>query len=352
MEEMTKTDRSQQWQTIYGYILGFQATWIADIGLKVGLFEAISRAGNSGLSEAQLAEQLGYDRRYVEVWCRAAYAFEFLDWDEAQGYRLAPHMDELLLDPSKPDFLGGRVQFYSALYEDFKAFPDYLQSGDIWPRSEHNPWILEALKNLTKPDPPIFTKEVLPQAPETLKRLDQGGRILDIGSGAGFGVVHFAERFPESEVVGVEYDESSVELARSSVADSQAAARVEIRHADANGLEDEDSFDLAVMNIALHETGSWDDFKNVLRRVHRALRPGGTALISELPYPDKVSQYRDHPVYKMLAGVQVHEALVGCGKITQGELHQLLETAAFENLRVVDQSNPARFVMLAEKPMH
>ena len=49
----------------------------------------------------------------------------------------------------------------------------------------------------------------------------------------------------------------------------------------------------------------------------------------------------------MLAGVQLHEALVGCGAITQGELPELLEQADFVNVR---QPNPTRYVMLAEKP--
>lgn len=350
MVETTFSSKSDQWQRIFSHILGYQATWIADIGLKTGFFRKIADIGERGVGEAQLAEQLGFSRRYVEVWCRAAYAFEFLDWDEARGYRLAPHMAALLLDPSDPQFIGGRVQFYAALYEDFKAFPEYLQRGDIWPRSEHDPWILEALKNLTKPDSMIFTKEVLPHAPQTLARLEQGGRILDVGAGAGFAIVHLAKRFPASRVVGIEFDGPSAELARKAVADAGVAERVELRHADANDLQDENAFDLVTMNIALHETGGWPEYENVLRRVYRALKPGGTVLVSELPYPDGVAAYREQPIYKMLAGVQLHEALVGCGKITQGELRQLLKGARFENLRVAEQPNPGRFVMLAEKP--
>jgi hypothetical protein len=49
---------------------------------------------------------------------------------------------ELLLDPSDPQFIGGRIQFYTALYEDFHAFPSYLQSGSVWPRSAHDPWLM------------------------------------------------------------------------------------------------------------------------------------------------------------------------------------------------------------------
>ena len=46
----------------------------------------------------------------------------------------------------------------------------------------------------------------------------------------------------------------------------------------------------------------------------------------------------------------MHEALVGCGMITQGELHTLLTETEFSNVRVAHQPRAARFVMLAEKP--
>ena len=117
---VNQPSKRDQWQTLSGFILGNQATWIADIGLKAGLFTAIADAGSNGISEERLATELAYTERYVRVWCRAAYAFGLLHWDEATGYRLAPHMGSLLLDPRDPQFMGGRIEFYTALYEDFR----------------------------------------------------------------------------------------------------------------------------------------------------------------------------------------------------------------------------------------
>src|SRR5687767_15283605 len=99
--------KQAQWQKLFGYILGNQAAWIADIGLKAGLFRAVADAGEEDITEEALAQKLAYKLRYVQVWSRGAYAFEFLDWDEQTGYRLAPHMESLLLDASDPQFLGG-----------------------------------------------------------------------------------------------------------------------------------------------------------------------------------------------------------------------------------------------------
>ena len=341
--------KQAQWQKLFGYIMGNQAAWIADIGLKAGLFRAIADAGDAGITEEALAQRLDYKVRYVQVWCRGAYAFELLDWDERAGYRIAPHMESLLLDPADPQFMGGRIQFYTALYEDYRAFPEYLRTGGIWPRSDHDPFLIEALKNTTKPDSVVLTEHVLPQAPETLAKLEQGGKILDVGAGGGYHAVHYAKRFPNARVVGLEFDAPSLELARQTVAEAGLGERVEIRHGDANALDEEDAYDLVTMNIVLHETGGPAEHRNVLSRVRRALKPGGTAVVSELPYPDSPGEYRDAPVYKALAGVQLHEALVGCGMISQGQLRELLAESGFANARVADQPLSVRFVMLAEK---
>ncbi len=343
--------KQAQWQKLYGYLLGYRATWIADIGLKAGLFQAIADAGPAGIDEEALSQKLGFKLRYVQVWCRAAYAFEMLDWHEQSGYQLAPHMATLLLDPTDPQFIGGRVQFSAALYEDFRAFPHYLQTGEVWPRSAHDPGLLEALMNQTKPDAVMITDAILPQAGETLARIEAGGTILDIGAGAGFALVHYARRFPRAHVVGLELDLPSVELARRTVAEAGLADRVEIRHGDANRLADENVYDLVTLNVALHETGGPAEYRNVLSCVRRALKPGGTLVVSELPYPDSPEAYRDEPVYKSLSAVQLHEALVGCGMITQGELREFLTSTGFAHVRVAAQPMPTRFVMLGEKGM-
>jgi ubiquinone/menaquinone biosynthesis C-methylase UbiE len=258
-------------------------------------------------------------------------------------------MAELLQDSADPQFMGGRLQFYTALYEDFLAFPKYLRSGETWPRSEHDPWLLAALTNMTKPDCVMITDAVLPQAPALVEQLEAGGTILDIGPSGGHHMIHYARRFPNSRVVGLEIDPVGAELARQAVSDAGLEDRAEVVLGDANELAEESAYDLVTMSISLHETGGPGEYRNVLARVRRALTPGGALVVSELPYPDSPRDYRERPVYQALAGVQFHEAIVGCGAITQGELRELLAGAGFTNPRVVDQPLPARFVMLAEK---
>lgn len=128
---------------------------------------------------------------------------------------------------------------------------------------------------------------------------------MDIGSGGGSHLVHYARRFPRATVVGIENDGPSIENARRTLSEAEVDDRVEILHGDANTLDEEDAFDVVTMNLALHETGGDEEYRNVLRRVREALRPGGSVVVSELPYPDQPTDYRSHPVHRMIAGVQL-----------------------------------------------
>jgi SAM-dependent methyltransferase len=345
---MSAPTREEQFRKLFGYMGGFQGTWVTAIGRRAGLFQAIHEAGGAVTADA-LAKRLGYEPRYVRVWCRAAYAYELLDFDPAAGFRLAPHMADLLLNVRDPQYLGGRVDVSVAFGEDFAAFPARLADGKPFPRKDHAPELVRGIMENSKPDFAIMTEIVLPHAPALLARLEAGGEILDVGCGAAYGLVHMSRRFPKVRGVGLEIDPPMLELAAKNLAEASAGDRIRVEPTSALAMTFADRFDLAVMNIALHETGERPEWEEVLRRVRQALRPGGALLISELPYPARIEEYREQPAYRMLAGVQHHEVLVGCGMITIPELAALLEGAGFQPVRQIDQPNPTRIMYLAEK---
>src|SRR5688572_6074852 len=100
-------DKQGQQQRLMAHLFGYQATWIIDIGLKSGLLRAIADGG--GIDEKTLAQRLGFAERYVAVWCRAAYAFELIEWNALRGYALSAALRDLLLDTKDPLFMAGRI---------------------------------------------------------------------------------------------------------------------------------------------------------------------------------------------------------------------------------------------------
>ena len=338
----------EQFDRLFAHILGHQAAEIAAIGVRSGLFRSI--AEQPGATSEDVAAARQFDVRYVSAWTTSAFAHGFIDRTDAGGYVLAEHMERLLLDPTAPTYLGGRFRLESAIDADYRRYPDLLASGATWPRSEHETEMLDALADSSTPDGAMVVGHVLPQLPSVVQRLRVGGAILEIGAGAGVHTVHYARTFPASHVVALEFDGPSAALAQTRIDVSDVADRVQVRRQDANDLTDRQRFDLVTMNIVLHETGDEDNYRNVLRRCFDALRPGGGIVVSELPYPDDVHSYRSNPIHRRLAGVQLHEAVVGCGAITQRQLLALVEEAGFDEVRVAGQPRTSRYVVVGTKP--
>lgn len=346
---MGKPSLQTQAKRIGEYILGSQAVGIAAIGVKAGLFRAIPAGPEKGISAETLAAEMGFDQGAVRAWCRGAYAFGFLEWEEESGFRLGDQMEELLGDPVHPSYQGGQIEFYAGLNESYRHYPQFLRSGEKDWGNDRDPWLLDALQNLTKLDAAMITDHVLPQAPKTLDRLLAGGRILDVGAGEGAHVLHYARRFPRSRVIGLELDQVKVETFRKNLAETSLSDRAAMRQGDVNQLGETQVYDLITLNLTLHDACP-PDCRNLLARLFQALNPGGTLLISEIPYPDSIRSYRDGSFFRLLSGVQLHLAMTGCGMITAGQLIFWLQEGGFKSVRTAVQPNPSRFVVLGERP--
>lgn len=338
----------EQFDRLFGHMLGHQAAEIAAIGIRSGLFAAIS--DQPGATSDELASAADFDAGYVSTWTRGAFAHGLIDHTDGDGFALAPHIGRLLLDPTAPSYLGGSLRLEAAFDEDYRRFPELMATGQTWPRSDHHPEVLQALADATAPDGTMLVEHVLPQLPSVVERLRHGGAMLEVGAGAGGHTLGYARAFPSCEIVALEFDEPSVMLARERLDEAGMTDRVEIRHGDANELAEQDRYDLATLNLVLHETGGETSWRNVLRRTFDALRIGGGILVSELPYPDDLGDYRTNPIHRDLAGVQLHETVVGCGAITQGQLLNLVDDAGFTDVGVAEQPRTSRHVVIGTKP--
>ena len=73
-------------------------------------------------------------------------------------------------------------------------------------------------------------------------------RILDIGTGTGLIALMMAQRFPESEVIGIDIDPEAVAQARENVRLSPFSERITIEQQDLMKFDDTEGFDIIVSN--------------------------------------------------------------------------------------------------------
>jgi SAM-dependent methyltransferase len=108
-------------------------------------------------------------------------------------------------------------------------------------------------------------------------RLDDVGRVLEVGCGQGIGLSLLADRFPNAQIVGVDLDPGMIRRAGRRVA--ALGDRVELRVDDLSSLPDPPgSFDVVVDFAAVHHVPDW---RSALSEIARALRAGGEFLFED-----------------------------------------------------------------------
>ena len=110
----------QRWQQLRGYYEGFWATWLLHVGRELGLFGSLLKEPDR--SAEVLAHSLGYETEYVEVWCRAAHSYDFLQASADGAWRVAEGWESLLAGSGA--WGSTYVQLSNRVYETLEAvFP-------------------------------------------------------------------------------------------------------------------------------------------------------------------------------------------------------------------------------------
>ncbi|WP_435349146.1 class I SAM-dependent methyltransferase [Haloarchaeobius sp. HRN-SO-5] len=105
--------------------------------------------------------------------------------------------------------------------------------------------------------------------------LQEGVRVADVGCGHGAATIIMAQAYPNSTFVGFDYQEGSIEVARSRAADAGVTDRVSFDVATAQAYDGTD-YGLVTMFDCLHDMG---DPVGAAAHVRETLTADGTWLI-------------------------------------------------------------------------
>jgi SAM-dependent methyltransferase len=106
-------------------------------------------------------------------------------------------------------------------------------------------------------------------------------KVLEIGPGPGALAVELARRVPDLRLTGLDVDPAMVELARARARREGLAARLAFVVGDVAAVPFPDaSFDLVTSSLSAHH---WPDGRAAFGEIRRVLRPGGRAIVYDLP---------------------------------------------------------------------
>jgi SAM-dependent methyltransferase len=247
------------------------------VGDKLGLYRALAEAGPT--DSAGLAVATGCDARLVEEWLKAQYVSGYCSYSAQTGtYWLTPEQAAVLADPTSPTFMVGSMTIAVANAKDEEKVRDAFTTGNGLGWHEHHHDLFHGTERLFKPGYMAnLVSQWIPALDGVDEKLRSGGTVADLGCGHGASTVLLAQEFPEATVVGFDYHQASIDIARKRAAEAGVADRVRFEAASAQDFPG-GNYDLVCIFDALHDMG---DPMRAARHIREALADDGTWLLVE-----------------------------------------------------------------------
>jgi ubiquinone/menaquinone biosynthesis C-methylase UbiE len=339
---------------IFGWAAGAASLRMAYYGLKLGLLREIASSAQ-GLTLDELATRCSVDPRYLRAWSKTALAGELLAYDSAsQRFTIAPFMDALLLDDADFHYQAGLVVNHAVESRLADRVGACFTSGEGIPFADYGAEMVDTIHAFSKAAYELFLPSVLlPAVPGLRERLGPGGTILELGCGAGAGLVSLARSFPLCTITGLDPDPVSIKMARDRIDAAGLAERVHAEEMRAEDLTSEDAFDFIYTQISLHEM---DDARVVLANARRALRDGGVLLITEIRGPESIEECRG--IYNAVLShidlyYEIPQAVAkgghAVGFFTLAEIEEMSREAGLSEVRELELEQPLYAAFLATK---
>lgn len=320
------------------------------LGDQLGLYSALAAWGP--LSSVELADLTKTHERYVREWLSAQAASGFVTYDaESERFGLTPEQKAVLADADSATNMTGGFQALLAVYSDQPKLVEAFRSGKGVCWTEHCNCLFCGTDRFFRPGyKSNLLSTWLPALDGMVEKLERGARVADIGCGFGSSTVIMAEAFPNSEFVGYDFHDASIEEAKKNGA-GLSNLRFEVARAQDYAGND---FDLICLFDALHDMG---DPVGAARHIAQSLKPDGKAMFVEPMAGDRLEDNL-HPVGRIFyaastnfcvpasLGQEVGAALGA--QAGQKRLEAVLRAGGLSNVRRASE-NPFNMVLEASR---
>ena len=249
-----------------GDIGGAMSVPTVRIGFRLGLFDALAQGpANAG----ELAARAGnLHERYVREWLLAQAANGYVDYDPAsQKFSISPEQAMVFTVEDSPVYLRGAFELAAAMIEAEGKVEECFRHGTGVRWGDHAGCLFCATGAFFRPGyVNNIVQSWIPALDGIEPRLRAGAKVADIGCGVGFSTLLMAEAFPESQFIGYDFHEPSIEEARRHAVQHGMGDRVRFEVARAKEIV-EDGFDLVTMFDCLHDMGDPAGCAAEMRRI-------------------------------------------------------------------------------------
>ena len=248
---------------------------LVQIGERLGIYQALNEAGPSTAQE--LAKSTGLAERYMKEWLSAQAASNYISYDAStETFSMTPEQAFILADKGSPFYLAPAFGAAAAFQQNEPRVRDAFKSGNGIPWEDQTKCLSCAVAQFFRPGYQNHLVQTwLPAIDGTAEKLKQGARVADIGCGHGITTTIMAQAFPNSEFVGLDFHEESIEEARNHAA-SHSLSNLKFEVSLAKELPGK--YDLVTIFDCLHDMG---DPIGAMKHIRESLYDDGACMIVE-----------------------------------------------------------------------
>jgi 2-polyprenyl-3-methyl-5-hydroxy-6-metoxy-1,4-benzoquinol methylase len=265
------------------------------VGDELGLYRALAKGP---ATPAELATRTNTHERYIREWLANQAAGGYTEYDAASGqYSLSEEQALCLANPNGPVDLPGAYAIVQDLFHVKQRAVENFRTGKGMEWGEHHPCLFHGTERFFRAGYNAnLLGSWLPSLDGVTQKLASGARAADVGCGHGASTILMARAFPNSQFIGIDYHDASIQTARARAAEA-GVTNASFETADATSYEQRD-LDFIAFFDCLHDMA---DPSGAARHARTALNSGGTCMIVE-PFAGDHVQNNLNPIGRIYYG--------------------------------------------------
>jgi SAM-dependent methyltransferase len=281
-------------ETVGGVLNSGAVALMLSIGHRTGLLDVMARLAPS--SSREIAEAADLDERYVREWLAALVTGGVIQYDPGnRTYRLPPEHAACLTRNAPLGNLAVYAQFVAMAGAVQDTLLKCFETGEGTRYGDYPCFHQMMAEDSGQTVVAQLFESVLPLADGISDRLETGIDVMDAGCGSGYALIALAGRYPESRFTGYDLCADAIATAKRSAAAGLDNIRFEAR--DLTDFDETERYDLITSFDAVHDQ---KHPQGLLKRLYRALKPGGVHLMQDIGGSAHLEKNIDFPMASFL----------------------------------------------------
>ncbi|MHA1984862.1 MAG: class I SAM-dependent methyltransferase, partial [Candidatus Hodarchaeales archaeon] len=168
-------------------------------------------------------------------------------------------------------------------------------------------------------------------------KLEIGGSLLEGGCGLGFNLSNWANKYPNSNMVGIDIDNKAIQYANKIVAKNNSNTPIEFMCVDTSEFRNAHSkeFDVIIVNQVLHEMETKENYRQkVFQDLYALLKDDGLLVVGEHMIPDMFAPNQARYFEIMHKWFEVG---VGSQFYDESSFRKFVESTPFRNVELISE---------------